>query len=87
MADARELPLDSLAAAVFWLIEHGRKPQQYPRLGERIGCLVSSNYDGLIVPGVRGESTELYWNAVVFRPDGRWIRLIDQTAQPEAWTM
>jgi hypothetical protein len=84
MADARELPIDSLAAAVFWLIEHGRDRWQFPRLGERVGHLVSCKYDGLIVPGVTGERTELYWNAVIFRPDGRWLRLIDQTAQPEA---
>ncbi len=83
MADARELPIDSLAAAVFWLIEHGRNRRQYPRLGERIGHLISCDYDGLIVPGVRGDPTELYWNAVVFRPGDRWIRLIDQSEQPE----
>jgi hypothetical protein len=83
MADARELPIDSLAAAVFWLIEHGRNRRQYPPLGERVGHLISSDYDGLIVPGVRGEPTELYWNALIFRPTDRWFRLIDQTVQPE----
>jgi hypothetical protein len=36
------------------------------------------------VPGVRGEPTELYWNAVVFRPSNRWVHLIEQNAQPEA---
>jgi RES domain len=83
MADARELPINSFAAAVFWLIEHGRNRRQYPRLGERVGHLVSCDFDGLIVPGVRGDPTELYWNAVVFRLGDRWIRLIDQTEQPE----
>jgi hypothetical protein len=84
VADARELPIDSLAAAVFWLIEHGRDRWQFPRIGERVGHLISCGYDGLIVPGVRGEPTELYWNAVVFRPSNRWVHLIEQNAQPEA---
>jgi len=84
MADARELPIDSLAAAVFWLIEHGQDRCKFPRIGERIGHLISCDYDGLIVPGVRGEPTELYWNAVVFRPANRWVRLIEENEQPEA---
>jgi len=24
-----------------------------------------------------------YWNAVIFRPDDRWLQLIDRSAQPE----
>ena len=83
MADARELAIDSLAAAVFWLIESGRdRSLPPPRLGERVGQLIGTEYDGLIVPGVRGEPNELYWNAVVFRPDDRWLRLVDRNAQP-----
>jgi len=84
MADARELAIDSLAAAVFWLIESGRdRSLSPPRLGERVGQLIGTEYDGLIVPGVRGEPNELYWNAVVFRPDDRWLQLVDRSAQPQ----
>jgi hypothetical protein len=84
MADARELAIDSLAAAVFWLIESGRdRSLSPPRLGERVGQLIGAEYDGLIVPGVRGEPNELYWNAVIFRPDDRWLQLVDRSAQPE----
>ena len=82
MADARELAIDSLAAAVFWLIESGRDCSP-PRLGERVGQLIGTEYDGLIVPGVRGEPNELYWNAVVFRPEDRWLQLVDRSAQPQ----
>jgi RES domain len=84
MADARELAIDPLAAAVFWLIESGRDHSlSPPRLGERVGQLIGAEYDGLIVPGVRAEPNELYWNAVFFRPDDRWLQLVDRSAQPE----
>jgi hypothetical protein len=84
MADARELAIDSLAAAAFWLIESGRdRSLAPPRLGERIGHLIGTEYNGLIVPGVRGEPNELYWNAVVFRPDDGWLQLVDRSAEPQ----
>jgi len=84
MADARQLAIDSLAAAVFWLIESGRdRSLAPPQLGQRLGQLIGAEYDGLIVPGVRGEPNELYWNAVIFRPDNRWHGLADRSVQPE----
>jgi hypothetical protein len=84
MADARGLVIDSLAAAVFWLIESGRdRTMLPPRLGERVGQIIGASYDGLIVPGVRGEPNELYWNAVVFRPEDWWLQLVDRSVQPQ----
>jgi hypothetical protein len=84
MADARELAIDSFAAAVFWLIESGRdRLLAPPQLGQRIGQLIGAEYDGLLVPGVRGEPNQLYWNAVVFRPEDRWLRFVQRSAQPE----
>lgn len=84
MADARELTIDSFAAALFWLIESGRDRSTHPPLlGQRVGRLIAAAFDGLLVPGVRGEPNELYWNAVVFRPGDRWLRLVDRSVQPE----
>ncbi len=84
MADARELGIDSLAAAVFWLIESGRDPSSAPPLlGQRVGQIIGAEFDGLLVPGVRGQPNVLYWNVVVFRPGDRWLRLVDESAQPE----
>jgi hypothetical protein len=80
MADARELPIDSFAAAVFWLIESGR--DRRPRLGQRVGQIIDAEYDGLVVPGVRGEPNELYWNVIVFRPSDRWRRLVNRSTKP-----
>ena len=84
-ADARDLAVDSLAAAIFWLIEPGRdRMSPFPLLGQRIGRLIATEFDGLLVPGVRGEPNELYWNVVVFRPCDRWLSLIDESVRPEA---
>lgn len=78
--------MDSLAAAVFWLIESGRNRASLPPLlGQRVGEIIAAKFDGLLVPGVRGAPNELYWNVVVFRPgDDRWRRLVEESAQPEA---
>ena len=85
MADARELAIDSLAAAVFWLVESGRdRASPPPLLGQRLGQLIATKFDGLLVPGVRGEPNELYWNVVVFHPGDRWLQLVDESSQPEA---
>jgi len=85
MADARELAIDSLAAAVFWLVETGRDPESPPLLlGQRVGQIIAAKFDGLLVPGVRGEPNELYWNVVVFHPADRWLQLVDESSQAEA---
>ena len=69
---------------MFWLIESGRdRLLTPPRLGQRVGQIIGADYDGLVVPGVRGEPNELYWNAVVFRPEDRWRRLVNRSTQPE----
>lgn len=84
MADARKLAIDSLAAAIFWLIESGRdRSAPPPLLGQRVGQIIAAAFDGLLVPGVRAEPNELYWNAVVFRPGDRWRQLVDKDVQPE----
>jgi hypothetical protein len=84
LADARALSIDSLAAAVFWLIESGRdRTALPPRLGERVGQIIGADYDGLVVPGVRADPNELYWNAVIFHPEVWWLRLVDKSVQPQ----
>jgi hypothetical protein len=82
LADARNLGTQSLAAAVFWLLESSRERDRFLCLGHRLGQLVATEFDGLIVPGVRGEPTQLYWNVVIFRPHNRWTQLVDKHAQP-----
>jgi hypothetical protein len=84
LADARRLAIDSLSAAVFWLIESGRdRSSPPPLLGQRVGQVIGAAFDGLIVPGVRGAPDELYYNVVVFHPGERWVPLIDGRYAPE----
>jgi len=85
IADGRKVAQDSLAAVVFLLIERGRELGAPPLLGQRIGQIVMGEFDGLIVPGVRGNANEPYWNVVVFRPhdSDRWCQLVDKNAPPE----
>jgi len=83
LADARSLPRDSLAAAVLWLIESARDRAIRPQLGVRIVQIVGSHYDGIIVPGVRGDPDALYSNLVLFRPADRWRSFVNASAPPE----
>ena len=85
IADARNFTRDSFSAAVFWFIEHGReRGSPPPQLGARLGEIIAGKFDGLIVPGVRGDSEALYRNVVVFRPEECWHELVDENAQPDA---
>jgi enhancing lycopene biosynthesis protein 2 len=81
MADACHFTEDSFAAAVFWFIEQKRMVRA--KLGPHLGQLISGEYDGLVVPGVRGGGSDLYWNAVVFNTDAWWRKLVDRSARPE----
>ena len=62
----------SFMSAVFLLVERQREPErERPALGARIGDIVrAANFDGMIVPGVRGKRAKIepYSNVVVFEP-------------------
>ena len=86
LVDTRDLPPESFAAVVFWLIESVRvRSEPPPRLGSRLGQLLARRYDGMVVRGVRGDGDppEEYWNVVVFDPINRWTHLVDRGAEPE----
>jgi hypothetical protein len=80
--DARTLSDDSFAAGVFWVIEQQRDRTKGPSpLGARVGEIVGETFDGMIVPGVRGD-TQLYSNIILFRPQDRWRTLVDLGSSP-----
>jgi hypothetical protein len=83
LADAQKLMADSFAAAVFWFIEHGRDRDHRPLLGPRIGDLVRFEYDGLLVPGVRGNDSQLYFNIVLLSPGDCWMQFLIHDGSPE----
>jgi hypothetical protein len=84
--DARSLPGDSFASAVFWVIESSRDRStgEPPKLGARVAELIAlRGYDVMVVPGVRGEPGDLYSNVIIFRPgDDRWKSFIEQDSTP-----
>jgi hypothetical protein len=87
--DARRLSDDSFASAVFWVIESSRNRSEGdpPRLGTRVAELIALRYDGMVVPGVRGEPGDLYSNAIIFRPGDRWKGYVEPGSTPERSTL
>jgi hypothetical protein len=74
LADARRLDSDSLACAVFRLIENEGGPD-YLSIAHTICDALRFTCDGLVVPGVRPDSREpdsRYFNVVLFNFEG-WI--------------
>jgi hypothetical protein len=75
VADFTDVALDSLLNAVFEIAEtfnvEGRGPATYS-FSQFVAQLVAEAFDGMIVPGVRGDRTLRYSNAVIFRPHPRW---------------
>jgi RES domain len=86
--DVRRLSDDSFASAVFWAIESSRDRSagDPPRLGARITELIALRYDGMLVPGVRGEPGAPYSNVVIFGPGGQWKSYIEPGSTPERST-
>jgi hypothetical protein len=75
IVDASHLPADSFAATVFWVAESQRDRNLEDgklRLSHTVAELVTAEYDGMYVPGVRGDRKLSYSNLVVFRPATHW---------------
>lgn len=81
--DARKLPESSFAASVFWVIEEEcDRSAKYSGLGSNIVDLLDSEYEGMIVPGVRGSRSDRYSNIVIFNPFERWQNYLLPFASP-----
>ena len=74
IADFRVERRDDLMSKVFWITENAeRGVAGYPYdFGQYISHLVSGYFDGMAVPGVRGDSTEHYFNIVVLNKVQEW---------------
>jgi hypothetical protein len=75
IADLRspEANADQILAAVMWNAElageEGQPSQQFSRL---VASIVSEQFDGMLVSGVRGDAALLYSNLVIFNPGESW---------------
>jgi hypothetical protein len=81
VADFAGAALDSLFNAVFEIAEtfnvEERGPATYS-FSQFVAQVVAEAYDGMMVPGVRGDRTLRYANVVIFRPHPRWREWVDQ---------
>jgi hypothetical protein len=75
VADFTDAALDPLLNAVFEIAEtfnvDGRGPATYS-FSQFVAQVVAGVFDGMMVPGVRGDRTLRYSNVVIFRPHPRW---------------
>jgi RES domain len=75
IADMRMLESneEQLLAAVMWFSElagaDGHPSQQFSRF---VATVVNEQFDGMLVPGVRGDAELLYSNLVIFAPGDKW---------------
>jgi RES domain len=74
-ADCSQIPEDHFLVAVFSIAEEckveGRGPNRYI-FSQIVAELVAAHFDGMRVPGVRGNPDAHYNNVVVFRPHRGW---------------
>jgi hypothetical protein len=62
-----------LLASLLWFAElagaEGHCSQDFSRF---VASMISKQFDGMLVSGVRGDSSFYYSNLVLFRPDDKW---------------
>jgi hypothetical protein len=85
IANFTETSADDLITAVFGVAEnenvHGLGAAAYD-FSNAVADIVRSKFDGMRVPGCRGEYPQVYHNIVLFNPDGRWERWLAPGASP-----
>jgi hypothetical protein len=85
IADFSQIPEDHFVTAVFAKAEqyniHGRDSRGY-EFSRLIAELVSGDWDGMCVPGVRGKAGALYRNIVIFQPHPGWTDWLAPDARP-----
>lgn len=66
--------------SVLWFAELAGQ-QGYPGVdfSQTLAQIVGQRFDGMMVPGVRGDGTFTYHNIVLFRPESRWRAWLDGT--------
>lgn len=83
IVDLSDLPSDHLITAVFSRAEmckvKGRGPDNYI-FSQCVGQLVSEHFDGMRIPGVRGEPGAHYKNVVLFRQLTDWLKWVYEPA-------
>lgn len=85
VADFTLIPPDHFATAVFSLAEgckvSGRGPDSY-LFSQTVASIIASAFDGMCVPGVRGDPNFHYSNVVLFHPYPTWQAWLEPGTTP-----
>lgn len=84
IADLTAVGPDSIVASACWFAELAA-PDAAPTwaFSQFVAELVSDQFDGMRVPGVRGTNTLRYANVVIFSPAQRWSAWVDRSMGPQ----
>jgi hypothetical protein len=80
IVDFTKVPTDSFIAAVFSIAEDCNEDDY--TFSQTVAEAVSARFDGMRVPGVRGDVKDRYSNVVVFRPGSDWRKWLEPGATP-----
>ena len=75
---------NDLLSKIFWITENAEEEENgYPyRFGQYIAELVASQFDGMAVPGVRGDQSQRYFNIVMLRKIYEWMNWVPSGSSP-----
>ncbi len=84
IADLRPERAQEFVNQVFWFAEHaGEAPVHCSvEFSQRIASLVAKKFDGMMIPGVRGDESQRYANIVVLRRMSEWISWLYPESRP-----
>jgi hypothetical protein len=84
IADFGTLRNEDFCNLVFWFAEQAGNPGVPISLGfsQFVASLVVQRFDGMRVPGVRGNKDCFYFNVVIFRAESRWIDFLETDSPP-----
>jgi hypothetical protein len=86
MADFSSLRADDFISKALWFAELAGNNDVAVQLcfSQLIASLVAQHFDGMRVPGVRGNKDSRYSNVVVFRAESRWRHWLEVDSPPYA---
>ena len=84
IADLRPGRAEEFVNQVFWFAEHAGEAPIHCRLefSQRVASLVAKKFDGMMIPGVRGDESHRYANIVVLRRISEWSSWLDPESRP-----
>ncbi len=84
IADLRPGRAEEFVNQVFWFAEHAGEAPVHCSLefSQRIASLIAEKFDGIMMPGVRGDESHRYANIVVLKRMSEWIAWLYPESRP-----